>query len=169
MKAPRSQHGRWTPERDDLIIRDYPANVPMGAILAAVNQMPGAPVTAHQLQRRATKVLKVFRDGVVGRAQPRQATPNWAAQPPPPPPLAARTHDGLPSLAWLATRDDDDSVPVSAEDVDLWLRQHAPGAAREGDPVQVANRARREFGLPPFRISTSVHGQLPPSWVGASD
>ena len=43
----------WTPERAAILLRDYPAGVPLNDIVAAVNALPGALITPKSLGIRA--------------------------------------------------------------------------------------------------------------------
>ena len=124
----------WTPARNALLARDYPAGVPTDVLFAALNALPGPPIpvtSKRALERRAA---------VLGVRRPKDSRS-----------LLARARFAASSNAVVETPPPLEPLPPVETDlatVTRWAARHAPKARR----LEEVNAVRQAHGVPPWRV-----------------
>jgi len=144
----------WSPERDAILRREYPAGTKNPIILAAVNALPGVELHLSQLYSRVSWLnLKrpAGRDRMAAaRAARKVGAGNDRPRAPIPPPVAAvrPTGEAAPPRSVLR------QGPIVADKAQImrWANQRGLCADGKLDLV-VVNRKARDLGLPEFELA----------------
>ena len=163
---------RWTPERDAIVTRGYPAGRALDALRGEINAMPGPPVNNKLIGIRAA-FLGVKRSGVAAPpAAPAPTPPPPMPTPPmppppmptPPPPIYRQAPIALAPAANKPPADP--GTPIFADQATIrgWAGQRGLATAHDPLDLAVINRKRIEFGLPPF----ALHGAARTASPGAA-
>ena len=136
----------WTAQRDAILIRDWPRNVPAEQILAALQELPGRPVKysyvkcrAHQLNlRRPPEIItEIKRDSVSRRWRPNDFAPK------------TNTPTGGLDASRETVRFGWEPVVASAETIAEWARaQKMSGRCTLAE----INARRRDLDVPEFTL-----------------
>lgn len=135
----------WSAERDAILRRDYPANVPLGTILERVNALPGPRIAPKKLSNRCVVSLHLRRS--VAAVQ--SPTPVSIS------PAISRQARALADAAAVMQK----PVVATKEQILFWNGQHGLSALHL-DLVET-NAKRRRIGLAPFQLADNLRAPGP--------